>query len=212
MTVAAPETTPEPTLQVNPYDFKGIRFDSFDTIEIWFFPTPGDPFSVSFTPVIPVNGPDDYKPGIYKSGVWADDWGNVTVNPHSGCFKYRGKSGWTELEGEYLRRHFEGGGCDDALTDLSESRMSTAIEELKKSPVVLKQKDVSVELLLIGAGIIKYENLSSVRSMDPTELSQLIGVSLNDRSIVIITSARDIFHEPWYSSERLIVILEYRRQ
>ena len=198
----------EPSLPENPYDFEGIMFDGSDTIEIWFYPVSDKPFSVSFIPVIPVNGPDDYKPGIYKSGVWADDLGSITVNPHSGCFRYRGKSGWTELEGEFLRRHFEGGECDDVLTDLSESRMSTAIEELQNSAVVLKQNEVSVELRLTGAGIIKNEDLSLVRSLDPSGLSQLIGISLDDGSIVIITSGRDTSHDPWYSAERLIVVLE----
>ena len=205
-----PEILPEPSLLENPYDFEGIRFDGSNTISIVFYPTSGGSFPVSFVPIIPVNSPDVYKPGAHKAGVWADDLGNITINPHSGCFRYTKEYIWTELEGEYLRRHFEGGKtCGDVLTDLSDSRMSAAIEELKNTPVVISQKEVSVELSVVGAGIIKHEDLDLVKSLDPTELSNLIGVTPDDRSIVIITSGWNLFQNPWYSAERLIVVLKY---
>jgi len=204
-----PKIIPEPSLPENPYDFEGIRFDGADTISIVFYPTSGGSFPVTFAPVIPVNGPDVYKPGAGKAGVWADDSGNVTINPHSGCFRYTKEYVWTELEGEYLRRHFEGGRtCGDVLTDLSDSRMSTAIGELEDTPVVISQKEVSIELVVAGAGIVSYENLGLVKTLNPTELSQLIGIYPDDRSIVIITSGRNLFRDPWYSAERLIIVLK----
>jgi len=59
-----------------------------------------------------------------------------------------------------------------------------------------------------GAGIVSYENLGLVKTLNPTELSQLIGIYPDDRSIVIITSGRNLFRDPWYSAERLIIVLK----
>jgi len=207
---STPEIISEPSLPDNPYDFKGIRFDGSDTISIVFYPISGGSFPVSFDPIIPVNNSDDYKPGMLKAGVWADDLGNITINPHSGCFRYSAEYVWTELEGEYLRRHLEGGECNDVLTNFSDEQMSAQIEELKKALVVMSENGSSVELTVVGGGVIKYENLGLAKSLDPTELAQLIGIPLDARSIVIVTSGRDLnpFHKPWYSGERLIIVLK----
>ncbi|KKS35653.1 MAG: hypothetical protein UV00_C0032G0004 [candidate division WWE3 bacterium GW2011_GWF1_42_14] len=200
-------TTPEPLLPENPYDFAGIRFDGADAISIVFYLEDGSSFPVEFTPVIPVNGPDDYKPGIHKAGVFADDLGNVTVNPHSGCYRY--SRDWVPLEGEYLRQQLQGS-CNDVLDQFSEDRTSAEIEELINSTVLMSQNGISVNLSVLTAGVIKYEDLGLVKSMSPTELSALLGVSLEYRGIVIITSGWDLSHNliGWFSNERIIVVLK----
>ncbi|OGC56675.1 hypothetical protein A2200_00785 [candidate division WWE3 bacterium RIFOXYA1_FULL_41_11] len=207
-TIAEVVIQPEPSLPENPYDVGNVLFDESDTIEIWFYPVSDDPFPVTFVPIIPVDGPDTYKPGIHKAGVWADDFGNISINPHSGCFKYSKE--YIELEGEYLRRFLEGGKCNDVRTNYSDEQMSAQVEELKKAPVVMSQNGNSVNLSVIAGGVIKNENLDSVKSLNPIELAALIGVTLDgsDRSIVIITSGRNLSHNPWYSAERLIIVLQ----
>ena len=112
------------------------------------------------------------------------------------------------MEGEYLRRYLEGGDCVDIFTKKTETEIEQSVESLEKGRTLVQQGESSTRLQVVGAGIIPFERLDEVKSMSPKELSALIGFTLDQRSVVIVTSGWDISHEPWYSAERWIVVLE----
>ncbi|MBW6441583.1 hypothetical protein K0B04_01565 [Patescibacteria group bacterium] len=196
----------------NPYDLKGVKFDSSDPITIDWYTKAGEQVTMTFEPIIPYGGPDDYYPGTGRAGVFADEIGNITVNPHSGCLPTDNLADpYKLLEAEKLREYIEGGSCSDILAERNQTPEKTNenINNLIGTEVTITQSNKSTKLVVTAIGVITYENLHLVKSMSPTELAGLIGKELTTRSVVIVTSGWDTNYEYiWFSRERWILVME----
>lgn len=213
-----PKIAEEPVVEIiaeeeitNPYDLEGIRFDTSEFIEIKF----GELFSTSFNPTLETF--EHYKPGTGRAGVYADHLGNITVNPHSGCYWLEGKH--LPSAGEYLRSYIEGGDCYN-VTEFDSSEVEVRVENILNSHVQIIQGDIAVPVSVLEVGVIPYDVVwKETITMDPSELVNRVGRSIPDQSrvIIIITSGWDISKywlangPPWFSAERLLIVMEMEK-
>lgn len=214
---AEPELEDEPVLVETPeevylseYIFNGIRFDSEfpDLKETVFiiFAMEETSVIVNFVPIIPHNGTDDYLPGLRTGGVYADGYGNISINIHSGCLW--NSHSYDILEGELLRRFAEGGNCED-MKEFSRAQTKEMLEKLSKADVYIMQDEMVSKLTYLGADVKQVEE---VTTMDPVLLANLINLKPDKRFVVLVTSGRNFDAEPWYSGERWIFVMEDGQQ
>lgn len=200
-----------PTVIQNPYDFLGVRFDQTNEINIVFV-TNMDQIPVTFTPVIPNGDSCDCDAGSGNSQVYADPYGNITVNPHSG-FKYNLFTGNTQYEAEKLREYLEGGNYQDTIFSYSMDETQKKIEDIKN--VVLYQNGTGIIMKVTAFDILPAEKLGEINyTIEPTAIASLLGKELTTKSIVLVTCGwrwdKDFtyFDDTYATAERMIMILQ----
>lgn len=203
---------PEIYFLENVYLVGDINLGEQETVTLTIYLDSGESVTSSFIPIIPLNGPSDYPQGSGKAGVYADDWGNITINPHSGCF-FTGTE-YIDLESEGLRTKLEGGNCYDINFEFSQEQIDAQIASFKNSKVVLSQFGQEVSLKLLDVTLIEFEEMFKTESSDPKLLMSLTQVSYESdtRYIVLITSGWNTRYETWYSAERWILVFKINKE
>lgn len=210
ITVPVEQPIEIPPVIQNPYDFLGVKFNEEQQIDIVFF-TDTEQIPVIFIPGIPNGNEDEHKAGSGYSRVYADPYGNVTINPHSGnqcsIFVYK------QFEAERLREYLEGGNCVDTVVSYSPEETQIRLKNIQN--VVMYQNDKSVMMDIVAFGIISAKDIGEGFPIEPTAIAGLLGFELNKKSIVLITCAwswegkeYSTYDDDYAKAERIIIVLE----